>query len=77
MWYTWDSNLSKLVTAADSTANRARRTVLYHQIQKTWVLESPWIGVVQPQGIVVLHKGISGYVYNAEYASNFRDITKS
>lgn len=76
MLYTRDTKLEKLAEAADATANRARRTAMYHQLQKTWLRESPWVGVVQPKGIVVLHKGISGYVYNAVLPSDFRSVKK-
>ncbi len=77
MWYTWDTNLENLAVRADSTANRARRAFLYHQLQRIWLQESPWVGVVQPKGIVVLHKGVSGYVYNAVNPSNFRSLKKN
>lgn len=77
MLYTRDTKLQKLVAAADATTNRARRTALYHQLQHTWLREGPWVGVVQPKGIVVLHKGISGYVYNAVLSSDFRNVKKS
>lgn len=77
MWYTQDTTMMKLAVAADSTANRTRRASLYHQVQQTWLAEGPWIGIVQPKGIVALHKGVTGYVYNAVYQSNFRNIKKS
>lgn len=77
MWYTWDSNQTKLAIEADATANRARRTTLYHEIQRIWLNEGPWIGLVQPKAIVALHKGITGYVYNAVYESNFRNVRKT
>lgn len=76
MWYTWDSGLQKLVGRADATSNLAKRAQLYHQVQRTWINESPWVGVVQPKGIVAFHKGVTGYVYNAVYASNFRYVKK-
>lgn len=76
MYYTQNTNLEKLVAAADATTNRARRAAMYHQLQKTWLRQSPWVGIVQPKGIVVLHKGISGYVYNAVLASDFRNVKK-
>jgi peptide/nickel transport system substrate-binding protein len=77
MWYTWDTNLTKLVTQADSTANASKRTALYHQIQKTWIKEGPWVGVVQPRGIMVFHKGVTGYTYSAMFPARFTDIKKS
>ncbi|HEX6509111.1 MAG TPA: ABC transporter substrate-binding protein, partial [Chloroflexota bacterium] len=77
MWYTWDANLTHLATAADATSNRTRRAGLYHQIQHTWLQESPWIGLVQPQQIRVFHKGVTGYVYNAVNNSSFRNVKKT
>jgi ABC-type transport system substrate-binding protein len=77
MWYTWDAGMTQLVTAADATSNRARRVSLYHQIQSTWLNEGPWVGVVQPQGIVVLHKGISNYVYSPMFPDDYRFVKKT
>lgn len=77
LWYTWDTHLTKVVTQADSTSNVSRRTALYHQIQKTWLREGPWVGVVQPRGIMVFHKGITGYTYSAMFPSNFIYLKKS
>jgi ABC-type transport system substrate-binding protein len=77
MWYTWDKNLTKLVTQADSTSNASKRTALYEKIQKTWIKEGPWVGVVQPRGIMVLHKGITGYHWSAMFPSNFIYVKKS
>jgi peptide/nickel transport system substrate-binding protein len=76
MWYTTNTSLQKLAVAADSTSNRARRTALYHNLQNVWLNEGPWVGVVQPKGIVALHQGITGYTYNAVVASNFRSVKK-
>ncbi|GAC1445884.1 MAG: ABC transporter substrate-binding protein [Chloroflexota bacterium] len=76
MWYTWDSALQQLAIKADSTSNRARRVSLYHRLQHIWLNESPWVGVVQPKGIVVLHRGVTGYVYNAVNSSDFRKLKK-
>jgi peptide/nickel transport system substrate-binding protein len=77
MWYTWDAGLAKLAVRADSTASTPARTRLYHQLQRVWLAESPWVGVVQPKGIVVLHKGVTGYQYNAVNSSNFRFVKKT
>jgi peptide/nickel transport system substrate-binding protein len=77
MWYTQDANMTRLAVAADSTSNRTRRAALYHQLQRIWLQEGPWVGVVQPKGIVALHKGVTGYTYNAVYQSNFRNIKKN
>lgn len=77
MWYTTGPGTVKLVARADSTANRATRTGLYHQLQRVWLQESPWVGVVQPKGIVALHTGVKGYVYNAVDPSNFRYLRKT
>jgi peptide/nickel transport system substrate-binding protein len=77
MYYTNDSNQAKLAQQADATSNVAKRTALYHRIQTTWLNDGPWVGLVQPKGIVALHKGITGYTYNAVYASNFRNVKKT
>ena len=77
MWYTWDANMTKLVTQADSTSNSAKRASLYRQIQRIWLDEGPWVGVVQPRNIMVLHKGVAGYVYSPEYKNDFRTVHKS
>jgi peptide/nickel transport system substrate-binding protein len=77
MGYTWDPGLAKIAVAADATSNRARRASLYHQVQRVWVQEGPWIGVVQPQQIRIFHTGVTGYVYNAVNNSNFRSVKKS
>jgi peptide/nickel transport system substrate-binding protein len=76
MGYTWDPGLAKMAVAADSTSNRSRRASLYHQLQRVWLRESPWVGVVQPQQIRVLHAGVTGYVYNAVNNSDFRGVKK-
>lgn len=77
MWYTQDTNMTRLAVAADSTANRARRASLYHQLQRIWLEEGPWVGIVQPKGIVALHRGVTGYVFNSVYQSNFRNLKKN
>ena len=75
--YTFDPNLTKLVQQADSTENTATRTSLYHTIQKTWLDESPWIGLVQPQNIIVLGSNIKGYVYSPVLPYRFTEVSKS
>jgi peptide/nickel transport system substrate-binding protein len=75
MWYTWDQTLNGIVTAADSTTDVAKRTALYRQVQQTWLKEGPWIGLVQPQNIVVLGSNVKGYVYNAVLPYNFRTVS--
>jgi peptide/nickel transport system substrate-binding protein len=75
MWYTWDSALTGIVNAADSTTDVAKRTALYRQVQQTWLKEGPWIGLVQPQNIVVLGSNVKGYTYNAVFPYNFRTVS--
>jgi len=77
LFYTRDTALQRLAVQADSTGNRGQRANLYHALQRVWIQQGPWVGVVQPKGIVVLHRGISGYTYNAVDSSNFRDVKKS
>lgn len=77
MYYTTNKALTAMVNGADTTADAARRVALYHSIQKTWLQESPWIGLVQPQNILVFGSNIKGYVYSPVLPANFRSITKS
>jgi peptide/nickel transport system substrate-binding protein len=77
MWFTANTTQQKLAVQADSTPNVAKRTALYHQVQKIWLSQGPWVGLIQPQGIVVVHQGVTGYTYNAVYGDNFRNIRKS
>jgi len=77
LFYTRDTALQRLAVQADSTANRGQRANLYHSLQRVWIQQGPWVGVVQPKGIVVLHRGINGYTYNAVDSSNFRNVRKS
>ena len=76
MWYTTNKALTATVTQADSTTDVAKRVALYHSVQKTWLQESPWIGLIQPQNIIVLGSNIKGYTYNAVLPSNFRTTYK-
>lgn len=72
MYYTNDKNLASIVTQADSISDNARRAALYRTVQQTWLDESPWIGLVQPQNIIVLGKNVKGFVYSPVLPSNFR-----
>jgi peptide/nickel transport system substrate-binding protein len=64
MWYTNDANLTALAKKADVTTAPAKRAAIYKQIEKIWLKESAFAPLVQPQNIVVLHKGVTGYVYS-------------
>jgi ABC-type transport system substrate-binding protein len=77
MWYVQSSRLGNLVNRAVATSKLAKRKALYIQIQKIWLKESPWIGLVQPRNIVVLRKGVTGYTYSPEYNNDFRYVRKS
>lgn len=77
MWYVSDPTLTNEVVAADSTTDVAKRVQLYHTIQQTWLDNGPWIGLVQPQNIVVLGSNVKGYVYNAVMWRDFRHVSKS
>lgn len=77
MFYTNDPALTKEVVSADTTSDVATRTALYHRIQTAWLDAGPWIGLVQPQNIVVLGSNIKGYVYSPVLPSNFRTVYKS
>lgn len=74
--FTWDKHLTDLVTKADSTSDAGARIALYRTIQKTWLDEGPWIGLVQPQNIIVLGSNVKGYTYSPIYTADFRHITK-
>ncbi|MDB5059573.1 MAG: putative dipeptide transporter, partial [Chloroflexi bacterium] len=64
MLFTWDKTLTGVVNMADSTTDLAKRTALYRTVQQTWLAEGPWIGLVQPQNIVVLSSKVKGYTYS-------------
>lgn len=77
MWYTQSSQMGNLVDRAIAAPNLAKRKALYIQIEKIWLKESPWIGLVQPRNIIVLHKGVTNYTYSPEYHNDFRYVRKS
>src|SRR5919204_678243 len=63
MFYTWDSHLTPIVNQADTVSDAGKRAALYRQVQQTWLDESPWIGLVQPQNIIVLGRDVKGYKF--------------
>ena len=67
MWYLTDPALQKLVAKGVTIQNKTKRAALYAQIQRTWLKSSAFAPIVQPQNIVVLHKGVTGYVYSPMY----------
>jgi peptide/nickel transport system substrate-binding protein len=78
MW--WDSNptLTALAQKADVTTNLTKRAGIYEQIEKIWLKQSAFAPIVQPQNIIVLHKGITGYVYSPlNQQGDFRYVKKS
>lgn len=78
MYYTWDKNLTKIVTEADSTSDVATRAALYKKVQQIWLDESPWIALVQPQQIEVLGSNVKGYVFSSIYGGGwFHGMSKS
>jgi hypothetical protein len=38
--------------------------------------EGPWIGLVQPQNIIVLARGVKGYTYSPILSNNFRTVSR-
>ncbi len=76
MFYTSNKGLAALVTKADSISDNSQRAALYRRVQQTWLDDSPWIGLVQPQNIIVLAKNIKGYTYSPVLPSNFRAVSK-
>jgi peptide/nickel transport system substrate-binding protein len=75
LWFTWDTHLTDVVDAADATTDPARRTALYRAVQETWLNEGPWIGLVQPQNIIVLSSKLKGYVYSPVLPDDFRKVS--
>ncbi|HXT37350.1 MAG TPA: hypothetical protein VN837_17385, partial [Chloroflexota bacterium] len=61
---------------ADTTTDLAKRTALYRTVQQTWLKESPFIGLVQPQNILVFGSNIKGYVYSPILPKAFRTLSK-
>lgn len=77
MFYTWDSHLTDIANQADTTSDAAKRVALYRQVQQTWIDEGPWIGLVQPQNIIVLGSNVKSYLYSPiVLGGNFRSVTK-
>jgi peptide/nickel transport system substrate-binding protein len=76
VFYTWNKHLTDVVTQADSTSDNAKRAALYRTVQKTWLDEGPWIGLVQPQNILVLARGVKGYTYSPILTSDFRTVSR-
>jgi peptide/nickel transport system substrate-binding protein len=74
--YTWDANVPKLATRADSTSNVSRRAALYRRIQQIWLKEGPWAAVVQAKGIVVLHHGITHYQFSPVFQNSLSFVRK-
>lgn len=78
MWYTNNPALTALAVKADVTTDPKKRAALYLQIQKTWLKESAFAPLVQPQNIIVLHKGVSGYVISPLFVQgDMRWVKKS
>jgi peptide/nickel transport system substrate-binding protein len=75
--YTWDAHQAQLAVAAKSTFDVKKRAALYRQIQQIWLREGPWAAIVQPQGIVVLHHGVSNYLYSPVYPNSLSFVRKS
>lgn len=75
MFFTWDTNLTNIVNAADVTTDPGKRAALYRTVQETWLKEGPWIGLVQPQNIIVLSSKIKGYVYSPILPEDFRNTS--
>ena len=77
MFYTWDSHLTAIVNQADTVSDAGKRAALYRQVQQIWLDESPWIGLVQPQNIIVLGRDVKGYkFYPLVLGGNFRSVYK-
>jgi peptide/nickel transport system substrate-binding protein len=67
MWYLTDPTLQKLVAKGVTIQNKTKRAAVYAQIQRIWLQSSAFAPILQPQNIVVLHKGISNYSFSPLY----------
>ncbi len=76
MYYTNNPTLAGIVAKADTTSDTAQRVSYYRTVQQTWLREGPWVGLVQPQNIIVLGSNIKGYVYSPILPSNFRTVSR-
>jgi peptide/nickel transport system substrate-binding protein len=79
MWYlpAVDPALEALVGKGVATGNKISRSGIYRQIESKWLQESAFAPLLQPQNIVVLHKGVKGYVDSPLYVQgNFHDVSK-
>jgi peptide/nickel transport system substrate-binding protein len=74
--YTSKTKLTSLVARADMTADPKRRAGLYREIQQVWLKEGPWAPIVQPRGIVILHRGVTNYRFSPVIANNFSVVRK-
>jgi peptide/nickel transport system substrate-binding protein len=79
MWWTGgDAHLTSLIAKGLATGNKLNRAGIYRQIENIWLKESAFAPIVQPQNLVVLHKGVSGYVFSPLYVQgDFRYVRKS
>jgi peptide/nickel transport system substrate-binding protein len=76
MWYVNEPALTNIVNSADATADTAKRIADYKKVQQQWLKESPFIGLVQPQNILVFGSNIKGYVYSPILSRDFRLVSK-
>lgn len=78
MWYLSDPHLQALVARGIATGNYVHRAGIYRQIENIWLRQSAFAPLLQPQNIVVLHKGVTGYVFSPLYVQgDFRYVKKS
>jgi ABC-type transport system substrate-binding protein len=78
MFYDNDPALTALAQKADVTTNLTKRAAIYAQIEKIWLKESAFAPIVQPQNIVVFHKGVTGYVFSPlDVQGDMRWVKKS
>ena len=76
MFYIKNPALQAIIAQAKSSSDTAKRVAAYKQVQQTWLDESPFIGLVQPQNIIVLGSNVKGYVYSPVFPSDFRFVSK-
>jgi peptide/nickel transport system substrate-binding protein len=67
LFYTNDPALTALVNKAVRIQNPVKRANTYVQIEQTWLRESAFAPILQPQNIVVLHKGVTNYSFSPLY----------
>jgi len=67
MFYLNNPALTALVNKAVRIQNPVKRAATYVQIERIWLRESAFAPILQPQNIIVLHRGVTGYTFSPLY----------